>query len=65
MIKEIDFFGVYLSPMMGYIAVALLIWFLIRFLLGKAGFYRFVWHRALFNTALFIILLSTLVLFTL
>jgi len=33
--------------------------------LDRAGFYRLVWHPALFNTALYVILLSLAVVMTL
>jgi len=31
---------------------------MLRRLLSAVGFYRFVWHRALFDAALFVILLA-------
>ena len=61
MIKEIALHGVYLPPLLGYLAVTSVGWLALRWLLGKLGVYRFVWHPPLFNTALFVILLSTLV----
>ncbi|MDR2981080.1 MAG: DUF1656 domain-containing protein [Puniceicoccales bacterium] len=64
MIKEIDMMGVYLSPMMGWIAVTILLWFGIRAVLRRVGLYRWVWHEPLFNAALFVIILSGLVIAT-
>jgi protein AaeX len=61
MIKEIDLFGVYLSPMVGYAIAAALIWQALRYLLGRQGAYRWVWHRPLFDLALFVIVLAGLV----
>jgi len=58
MIKEIDLFGVYVPPMFGYATAAALIWLAMRQCLTWAGAYRFVWHRALFNTALYVLILS-------
>jgi len=58
MIKEINLFGVYLPPMLGYAAVAALIWLVLRQCLVWAGLYRIVWHSALFNTALYVLILS-------
>lgn len=65
MIKEIDILGIYVSPMIGYITVTVIAWYLIRLLLEKAKAYRYIWHPPLFNTALFVIILSTLVILTL
>ncbi|WP_414475416.1 DUF1656 domain-containing protein [Microvirga sp. M2] len=58
MIKEIDLFGVFLPPMFGYAAAAALIWLVLRKCLAWSGAYRLVWHPALFNTALYILILS-------
>jgi len=65
MIKEINFAGILLPPLMGYGLAAALLWLAVRFALSRAGFYRFVWHPPLFNTALYIILLSIVVIATL
>jgi hypothetical protein len=64
MIKEVDLGGVYVSPFLAYMAVTGMVWFLIRRALDRAGFYRLVWHPALFNTALYVILLSMVVVVT-
>ncbi len=53
----------------GVLVPSLLIWGLIAFALNQLlrrvlsaiGFYRLVWHRALFDTALFVILLAGVV----
>jgi hypothetical protein len=65
MIKEINFAGVLFPPMLGYMFVAVLIWYALRYLIGRFGFYRFIWHPPLFNTALYVTLLSILVIATL
>jgi len=61
MIKEVDLFGIYLPPMMAYAAAAALVWFVLSRSLSFIGFYRFVWHPALFNTALYVLILSAFV----
>jgi hypothetical protein len=61
MIKEIDLFGVYLPPMLAYLAVTAVLWLVLRHLLRRFGAYRWVWHRPLFDTALFVILLAGIV----
>jgi hypothetical protein len=37
----------------------------VRYVLGRLGVYRFIWHPPLFNTALYLILLSVFVVTTL
>ena len=56
--SELDLFGVYLPPLMGYAALAILPWLLARRLLDRAGGYRLVWHRPLFDAARKVILLG-------
>ena len=58
MIGEIDFFGVLFPPLLVWLGIALVLAALPRRLLGWAGVYRLVWHRALFDLALLIILLG-------
>ncbi len=65
MIKEIALNGVYLPPLLGYLAATGVGWYALRHLLSRLGVYRFVWHPPLFNTALYVILLSALVATTL
>ncbi|WP_213774038.1 DUF1656 domain-containing protein [Bradyrhizobium sp. dw_78] len=65
MIREINIGGVLFAPMLGYALVAALIWYALRYLLMRWRLYRFVWHPPLFNTALYVILLSVLVVATL
>ncbi|MET0743149.1 MAG: DUF1656 domain-containing protein [Microvirga sp.] len=62
MIKEINLFGVFLPPLFAYAAASLALWFVLRRSLEAVGAYRFVWHPALFNTALYGLILGTLVL---
>ena len=64
MIKEIDLAGLYLSPMLGYLVAALLITGLMRFVLGRIGAYRWIWHPALFDLSLLLIIMTTLVALT-
>lgn len=62
--REIDVFGIYIPPLLVCLVIAwLLTWLLSRLLIGL-GFYRLVWHRPLFDVALYAIILgSTLVAF--
>ena len=63
MIKEIDLFGVFLPPLLLYAAIAAVLWQPVRLILERIGFYRFVWHPALFNVAAYMAVLSAVVVF--
>lgn len=54
--------GFYLPPLMMWALAALLPFLVLRWLLGKTGFYRLVWHRPLFDTALYVIVLGAVML---
>ena len=60
-LKEVDVFGVFLPPLLLYAALAAIAWTLARFVLERAGFYRAVWHPALFNFAAYLIALAGVV----
>ncbi|MEA1652026.1 DUF1656 domain-containing protein [Nitrospirillum sp. BR 11164] len=59
---ELDVAGIFMAPIVGYVAAALVLFLLLRGLLAHLGFWRAVWHPALVEAALFSILLSGLVL---
>lgn len=61
MIREFHFYGVFFSPMLLWVAIALPITATLRRVLARAGFYRFVWHRALFDLALLVIVVGGVV----
>ena len=61
MIREIDLFGVYLSPMVGWVAAATVVWLALRLVLRHLGAYRLVWHPPLFDAALFVLVLAGIV----
>ena len=59
MIGEFDIYGVYFPSFAVFAAIAFLLQVLvINRLLRAIGFYRWVWHRALFDLAVYIILLG-------
>lgn len=55
MIGELPIDGVFLSSVLVSAVIALAIAFVLRRLLAWAGAYRLVWHPALFDAALFVI----------
>ena len=58
MIGEFDIYGVYFPAFAIFAAIALLLQLMAKRLLNAFGFYRLVWHRALFDLAMFVILLG-------
>jgi hypothetical protein len=55
-IGEFNISGVFFSPVLFYAVVAMMLSTLVRRVLARVGFYRLVWHRALFDFALFVVL---------
>ncbi|GAB3382109.1 DUF1656 domain-containing protein [Massilia agri] len=64
MIGEVSLYGLYLPPLLLLTLAALLISRLLNLALARTGFYRLVWHPALFDFSLFVIVLGTLAYFT-
>lgn len=60
MIKEVDVFGVYVAPFAAYLFWAFLLFIPLRWWLDRIEIQKYVWHRPLFDTATFIILLSVI-----
>ena len=60
MIGEFDIYGVYFPAFAVFAAIALLLQLVINRLLNAFGFYRWVWHRALFDFAVYVILLGVI-----
>jgi hypothetical protein len=56
MIGEFDIGGVFAPTLMLWAVVALILSLPVRQLLARIGFYRFVWHRGLFDIALVVLL---------
>ena len=58
---ELNIDGVFLSSVLVSAVLALAASFVLRRVLSKVGAYRLVWHPALFDTALFVILWAAIV----
>jgi hypothetical protein len=57
MIGELSFYGLYLPWLMPLALAALALSWGLRRLLSAAGLYRHIWHPALFDMALYVLLL--------
>jgi len=60
--SEVNIFGVYVAPISVMMLVAWLATLLLRRLLMLTGLLRHVWHPSLFAFALFLVVLSLMVL---
>jgi hypothetical protein len=60
-LREIDLLGVFVSPALICLAVALVISLILRRLLDKTGINRFVWNRALFDLSLLVVITALLI----
>ena len=58
---ELDLFGVMVPSLMLWAILAYGLAVILRKLLGCAGLYRLIWHRSLFDFALYVCLLGGLV----
>ncbi len=58
---EFDLYGVYVPSLLVWMLAAFLITAGVRAVLARVGFYRAVWHRSLFNLALYAIVLGGVV----
>ena len=59
---EIDLYGVYVAPMSIMMVVAWVITIILRRSAARFGLLRYVWHPALFVFAVYMIVLSSMVL---
>ncbi|SAI74622.1 component of multidrug efflux system [Bordetella ansorpii] len=57
MIGEFSFHGIYFPWLLVLGVIAWAVNWALRRVLARAGFYRLVWHPALFDLALFVVLL--------
>ncbi|GGC65280.1 DUF1656 domain-containing protein [Chelatococcus reniformis] len=61
---ELDLYGVYLPGVFGLMLAAYLIVRGLRAVAARTGFYALVWHRALFDLAVYVIVLDALFSYT-
>ena len=60
MIGEVSLYGLYLPPLLLLTLAALAVCRALNLVLARTGFYRLVWHPALFDVSLFVIVLGAL-----
>lgn len=59
---EIDLFGVYVAPIVPLMVLALVATLALRWVAVSAGLFRWIWHPALFEFSVYLIVLAALVL---
>lgn len=62
-LSEVNLFGVYVAPISMMMVVAWLVTITLRRIADRLYLLRYVWHPALFVSAVYVILLSSIVLF--
>ena len=64
MTQDFDLYGVFLPALFAWMLIAFVVSYPVRHLLAWSGFYRIVWHRPLFDIALYVVILGVVVLLT-
>lgn len=59
--SELNIYGVFVPALFAWALIALALGWLLRRALAWSGFYRLVWHRPLFDLALYVVLLGAVV----
>uniref|UniRef100_Q46TT1 DUF1656 domain-containing protein n=2 Tax=Cupriavidus pinatubonensis TaxID=248026 RepID=Q46TT1_CUPPJ len=58
---DFNVYGVFVPATLAWMLAAFAVTAGVRTVLDRLGFYRFVWHRSLFNFSLYILVLGALV----
>lgn len=61
MTGELDLYGVFVPALAAWMLVALALTLVVRRMLAGLGAYRLIWHRPLFDLALYVVLLGAVV----
>ena len=61
MIGEIDIFGIFVPAVLVLMLIAYLLSLAVRMVFGRIGLYRLVWHRSVFDLAVYVMLLGIVV----
>jgi hypothetical protein len=61
MTAELDIYGVFVPALSGWLLLAYVGYLIAHQGLAWSGFYLYVWHRPLFDVALYVVLLGAIV----
>jgi hypothetical protein len=64
MLKEVNIDGIFIAPFARDLAMALVIFMPLRLVFDRYAIQRWVWHRPLFDIAIFVIIVSLIGLMT-
>jgi len=64
MLGEFDIYGVYVPGLLGLMLVTLLLNVVLRRALAWIGIYAIVWHRGLFDVALYVVMFGAVTFLT-
>jgi len=59
--NEVTLYGVFVPALFVWMLIAFGVSVPLRWALARSGFYRFVWHRPLFDLALYVVLVGAVV----
>jgi hypothetical protein len=59
--NELNLYGVFVPALFVWMLIAFGVSVPLRWALARSGFYRFVWHRPLFDLALYVVLVGAVV----
>jgi len=62
-LSEVNLLGVYVAPIAVILAVAWILLLIARRMVVRVGLSQYVWHPALFSLAIYVIFVSSIVLF--
>lgn len=58
--RTLDLFGFYLPPVLLWALIAFVPFLALSRLAQSCGFYNYIWHRPLFDAAIYVIILTAL-----
>ena len=61
MIGEVDIYGVFLPAVLVLMLVSYMFCLVVTRVFARVGLYRFVWHRSIFDLAIYVIVLGIVV----
>jgi protein AaeX len=64
MFTEAQFGGIFFAPIVIYCVISVVIVSVVRFVLGRTGLFARVWHPALFELALYMIITGAVIYLT-
>jgi protein AaeX len=59
--RELNIFGIYVTPMLAYLIIAALLYWLIRYLTRNFHMEKYFWHPKLVQFCLFIVVLALVI----